>query len=419
MISYNYNNIQRNWGEIDMDIVIVSQYLRDIEDFDNNNSRFVYLAKLLAEKPGNKVEIITSDFHHSEKKHFASVGMLSDIKVSALHESGYPKNICLKRFASHKELAKNIEKYLSERKRPDVCYCAVPSLDVSDAVAQYCRRENVRFIVDVQDLWPEAFKMVFRIPVLSDLLFAPMRRKANRIYSLADHVVAVSQTYADRAMRVNKKRISPTVVYLGTEKESFDDHTQGINDQTEDGVTVAYIGSMAASYDLISVIDAIADLSRNMPIQLLAMGDGALRDSFIAYAKEKGIHAEFPGRLPYSRMIERLHSCDIAVNPIRKGSAGSIINKVGDYAMAGLPVVNSQECQEYRDLLAQYQAGINCECENSIEIAEALTKLIADPDLRAQMSSNSRKLGTERFDRKYTYQRIVDVILKGSERTYV
>lgn len=31
-----------------MDIVIVSQYLRDIECFESNNSRFVYIAKLLA-----------------------------------------------------------------------------------------------------------------------------------------------------------------------------------------------------------------------------------------------------------------------------------------------------------------------------------------------------------------------------------
>ena len=30
-----------------MDIVIVAQYLRDIECFDGNNSRFIYIAKML------------------------------------------------------------------------------------------------------------------------------------------------------------------------------------------------------------------------------------------------------------------------------------------------------------------------------------------------------------------------------------
>ena len=38
-----------------MDIVIVSQYLRDIEYFENNNNRFVYIAKLLATSKENNI----------------------------------------------------------------------------------------------------------------------------------------------------------------------------------------------------------------------------------------------------------------------------------------------------------------------------------------------------------------------------
>lgn len=58
-------------------------------------------------------------------------------------------------------------------------------------------------------------------------------------------------------------------------------------------------------------------------------------------------------------MVGLLCSCDIAVNPIKKGSAGSIINKVGDYAAAGIPVVNTQENLEYKNILEEYNAGIN------------------------------------------------------------
>lgn len=409
----NVNKADLKQGDNDMDIVIVAQYLRDIEDFKDNNSRFVYLAKLLIQNSENKIEIITSDFNHATKKHFIKTGNLPGIKVSVLHESGYPKNVCLKRFASHKELARNISEYLKTRKKPDACYCAIPSLDVADMVGKFCRKNNIRFIVDVQDLWPEAFKMVFNVPVLSDIIFAPMQKKANNIYELADNIVAVSKTYAERAMRVNKKCKFPTVVYLGTEKESFDNYARRSISKDE-GITVGYVGSMSASYDLVSVIDAIAHMQLDTQIKLLAIGDGALRGSFIEYAKEKGINAEFPGKLPYPQMVECLSLCDIAVNPIHKGSAGSIINKVGDYAMAGLPVVNTQECQEYRDLLTQYQAGINCECENSIEIAEALTKLISSPSLRNQMSRNSWKLGRECFDRKNVYCTIVkEVLMNG------
>ena len=91
-----------------MNIVIISQYLRDIENFDGNNNRFVYIAKLLAQNKSHSVEIITSNFNHSSKKHFDNVGFLENVKIKALHESGYAKNISLKRFYSHKMLAENI-----------------------------------------------------------------------------------------------------------------------------------------------------------------------------------------------------------------------------------------------------------------------------------------------------------------------
>ena len=393
-----------------MDIVIISQYLRNIEDFSNNNSRFVYLAKMLEEN--HDVEIITSDCMHAPKTHSDKVGFLGNVKVTALHEPGYPKNVCLGRFYSHKQLAKNISEYLSGRKCPDICYCAIPSLDVAYSVAKYCKKKDIRFIIDIQDLWPEAFKMVFRIPVLSDVIFAPMKIKANKIYALADEIVAVSQTYADRAMSVNKKCKSATVVFLGTEKDTFDSYACAAASKY-DGITVGYVGSMSESYDLISVIDAIAQIKHDTPIKLLAMGEGAGRKAFMDRANQKKIDAEFTGKLSYPQMVERLMTCDIAVNPIRKGSAGSIINKVGDYAMAGLPVVNTQECLEYRELLESYQAGINCACENSQEMAEALTRLISDSMLRELMANNSRRLGSECFDRKHAYRSIVEKILMG------
>lgn len=399
-----------------MDIVIVSQYLRNIEDFNGNNSRFVYLAKMLEEQ--HEVEIITSDFMHGLKTHARKIGDLGKTKVTAIHEPGYPKNVCLKRFSSHGKLAQGIEEYLNGRKKPDVCYCASPSLDVAEAVAKYCEKNKIRFVVDIQDLWPEAFKMVFHVPVVSNLIFVPMQKKADKIYSIADEIVAVSKTYAERGMRVNKKCKSPTVVFLGTELEMFDGYAKDTKADKFEGITIGYIGSMAASYDLISVIDAIAMLDSNVPVKFLAMGDGADRQKFEEYASQKGINAEFTGSLPYPEMVERLTTCDIAVNPIHKGSAGSIINKVGDYAMAGLPVVNTQESPEYRELLETYQAGINCGCENIQDIKNALTRLIDDEKLRENMAGNSRRLGEERFDRSHAYAGIVNKLLTNGGGKY-
>ncbi len=36
----------------------------------------------------------------------------------------------------------------------------MPSLDVAKVAAKYAKENNIRFIIDIQDLWPEAFRMV-------------------------------------------------------------------------------------------------------------------------------------------------------------------------------------------------------------------------------------------------------------------
>jgi len=395
-----------------MDIVIVSQYLRDIECFESNNSRFVYIAKLLAMSKNNNVEIITSDYNHTKKEKFNKIGKLDGVKITACHEPGYPKNVCLKRFNSHKKLSKNIKEYLEKRKKPDIIYCAIPSLAVGKIVAQYAEKNGVRFVIDIQDLWPEAFKMVFKIPLLSNAIFYPMKRQANYIYKCADNIIAVSDTYRDRATSVNKKYKNKLTVFLGTNLEYFDKcKEKNIKHYNDNIIRIAYIGTLGHSYNIKTIIDALELLKEKYNnLNFLVMGSGPLKNQFEAYAKDKNINCEFTGRLEYPEMVGTLCSCDIAVNPITHGAAQSIINKVGDYAAAGLPVINTQENLEYRNLVEKYNIGYNCENSNKQDIANKIEILIKDKKLRKELGNNNRKLAEEKFDRKKTYNQIVKII---------
>ena len=145
--------------------------------------------------------------------------------------------------------------------------------------------------------------------------------------------------------------------------------------------------------------------------KFIVMGDGPLKENFENYAKSKGIQIEFTGMLEYKEMVKRLVNCDIAVNPISKGAAQSIINKVGDYAAAALPVINTQECEEYRKLVEDYQIGFNCENGNIIDISQKIEKLCEDKTLRENLGNNNRKLAEEKFDRENTYKKIINIIL--------
>ena len=398
-----------------MDVVIVSQYLRDIEYFENNNSRFVYIAKLLAKSKKNNIEIITSDFNHTKKENFDKVGKLSGVKITTCHEPGYRKNVCLKRFNSHRKLSKNIKEYLEKRKKPDIIYCAIPSLSVGKIIAKYAEKNKVKFIIDVQDLWPEAFKMVFNIPILSNILFYPMKKEADYIYSRADNIVGVSETYCKRALKVNKKVDKGLSVFLGTDLKYFDTcKKNNIVKSNDDKFRIAYVGTLGNSYDIIMIMKAINILTEQelKKIKFVIIGDGPLREKFERYAYEIKVDCEFTGILDYEKMIGKLCSCDIAVNPIKSKSAGSIINKVGDYAAAGMPVINTQECIEYRNIVEIYKIGYNCINEDAEDVAKKIKLLIDSPDLIKKFGVNNRRLAEEKFDREKTYSNIVELIEK-------
>ncbi len=391
-----------------MDIVIIAHFITEFAK--DGTSRFVYMAEELSKT--HNVEILTSQFDHIKKKQRKEQEYTLKTKITLLKEPSYPKNVCFKRFYSHGIFGNQVKKYLKSRKKPDVVYCAVPSLSVAVAAAKYCKENGIKFVIDIQDIWPEAFKMVFNVPVISDIVFFPMKKQADYIYSSADEIVGVSQTYVNRGLQVNNKA-KGMVVYLGTDKDTFDKNKN--NDENalpiaEHKIKIGYAGTLGHSYDLHVVFDAMKKLDKEIlqKIQLIVMGDGPKKEEFQQAAKD--LPVTFMGRLNYPNMVWLLSKCDIAVNPIMPGAAQSIINKHMDYAMAGLPVINTQECPEYRSLVSSYNCGINCECGNSEDVAEAILKLINNEELRRELGKNSRSMGEKLFDRKTSYLDIVDVI---------
>jgi glycosyltransferase involved in cell wall biosynthesis len=398
-----------------MNVMIVAEFLDDIQNPAAYNSRFLEVADLLAAQ-GHEVQFVTTDFIHSAKRHVSGVTSFQGHKLTALHEPGYRKNIGPGRFLSHYVLSKRLKKWLKGQKKPDVIYCAVPSLDFAYEAARYARKNHIKFVVDIQDLWPEAFALVLNIPVVTKLLFSPLHLRANRIYRTADRILAVSRTYVDRALQVNEKCSSGSAVYLGTHVDRFDRYRAEAAplEKSEGEIWLGYVGTLGYSYDLKTVMDAMALLKQEPEaagLRLIVAGDGPLRQEFESYAAQKQVAATFTGKLPYAQMVPLLCRCDIAVNPIKRRSAGSIINKHGDYAAAGLPVLNSQESAEYRRLVQEQCMGLNCNCQDSRDMADKLLELLRNPQLRRAMGENARSCALEKFHRGNTYQTIVSAIV--------
>lgn len=429
-----------------MNIIIIANFPSALNGKEISG-RFLYLGEMLSEK-GHQVEMIISDFNHETKRHRAEGSINRQAyrtKITVLHETGYPNNVSIKRLWSHYQWGRNVGRYLKSIEKPDVIYCALPSLTAGVRAAKYCQKHGVRFVIDVQDIWPEAFEMAIRNKLLQKI-FLPIRWYVNKVYRAADTVVAVSETYAARALSVNKKTDKGVIAFLGKDKELFDEFKQSgkvyhtadaeqspsavpelVEGNIADGgletaagaepvealVKIAYVGSLGYSYDLPGAIRAIDICQRmdNMPhLQFVVMGRGPLQKKFEDYAHELGVDCVFTGFMSFCDLVATMCSCDIVVNPILESAPQSITNKVGDYALSGLPVVNSQQNPEYRQLVDDYHCGVNCKVADAEDMAKAFATLIKDPALRKEMGANARRLGEERFDRHTAYQKIVEML---------
>lgn len=385
-------------------------------------SRYYYIAEQLAQR-GCDVTFVTSKFRHYDKTHRTTfLPRVSDtLKVVLLDELGYKKNIGLKRIISHKHLAFNLKQFLNKNKKAfDVVYVGIPVPELGIVAAKYAKNACVPFVIDVMDIWPEAMKMVFNYPILSDILFYSLKQRINKVYSAADIVFGVSQTYVDRAMSVNKKATHAEAVFIGTDLFYFDQlASQNIDgvEKLEGEFWITYIGTLGHSYDIKTLIYAV-DLLRKKyelsDIKLMVLGDGPLRKEFESLANQLQINVEFTGFLDYSTMIRYLKRSDVAVNSIRKNAAQSIVTKVGDYMAAGLPILNGSMNAEFVSMVDTNGIGINYKPEQPESLACAIYELYSNIDLRKQMGLNSRRLAEDKFDRGKSYQAIYKAVLENS-----
>ena len=187
-------------------------------------SRFRYIGDFLSDA-GYQVDLITTTFQHWEKAQRNLDAIKKEdykFRLKFIYEPGYRKNIDARRIWSHHIAAKNLTKLLEAEGDYDLIYCEIPPNDVALAAAEYAKKKGIPFVPDVNDLWPEAMRMVLDIPVVSDILFYPLQRDAEKVYSLVSGIIGTSDEYRDRPLKNQKLDVPRKTVYVGNEIAEFD-----------------------------------------------------------------------------------------------------------------------------------------------------------------------------------------------------
>ena len=387
-------------------------------DGEKGYTRFRYLCEFLVKK-GYEVDLITTTFQHWEKKqrNLESVDQKSyPFGIKFIYEPGYRKNIDLRRVRSHRIAAENLRKLLEKEGDYDLIYAEIPPNDVALAAAEYAHRNKIPFVADVNDLWPEAMRMVFDIPIVSDLLFYPLKRDAEKVYSLTSGVIGTSDEYRDRPFLNQKRDVLKETVYVGNEIFVFDREAEQHADevQKEEGTFwVTYAGTIGTSYDIRTMVLAAEELMKQgkTKIRFQILGDGPTREMLENLAKERKIqNVKFTGYVPYEQMAAYLVKSDVLINSFVRKAPQSIVTKIGDYLAAGKPMINTCMSPEFRKKVEQDGFGINIEPEDVRELVNAVEWMYENEAERNDMGNRARKIAEEQFDRPVSYGKIEAMI---------
>ncbi len=374
-------------------------------------SRIFDLAKMLV-KAGVELECVTSDFQHFTKsKRNKEVILKQDhpFKITFIKSPKYHHNISIRRILSNIVSSYRVSKYLENRlDNVDVVYLTIPSNRIAKLVSNQCRKKGVTFIVDVEDLWPEAMYRYVKNNKIRKLFLKKIEKDADEAYNNASAVVGTSEDYTSRAFKKRKRNIPNETVYVGCDLDAFDRgvlENEKYIQKNDNEYWITYTGSISNSYDIKTIIDAVNDLSdKNIHAQIL--GTGGMIDELKAYSKNmQNIH--FWGYVDYDRMAAVLNKSDIVINSFVKGAPQSIVNKIGDYLASGKPIINTLENPVFCNIVNKYDIGVNIEAEN----VEALKNAIIDELGDELRGINARKLAEQQFDRKTSYKRIIDLIV--------
>jgi glycosyltransferase involved in cell wall biosynthesis len=375
-------------------------------------NRYSFLATMLADR-GHKVTWWSSNFCHATKtfrsEEKTTIEINANLRIILLKTPRYNKNISLQRIYNHYKYANALRaEALKYQQPPDVIIASSPPILAANVAISLAKRFNAKSIIDIQDLWPEAFGIALPRalrPVAGSMLL-PLRWLANRAYDKADGISAVTRTFLQRALASSKDKSKPAAVLpLAVDLSLYSDYLrQPANDMphikhNENEFWIVYSGTIGLSHDVRTILVAAQSvLSSHPSIRFFITGTGPNISKMREYALTHRLsNVTFTGFLPFHHLTHLLNKCNVGLNAFVPGANNPWSNKVVDYWAFGLATINSLK-GELEYFIAKELIGLQYEAGNAGSLAAAIIELYNNSPECLAMGQRARKLAEETFD---------------------
>lgn len=390
-----------------MRILYIHQYFCPPDGYGNNRS--YDLAKYWAAQ-GHEVHLLTSVAHFpkshlalANKYHFEIIDgiYVHILNVPYSHFYGFWKRI--KAFIYFYYLADSLLKRQLFTIKPDIVYASSTPPTIGELGRKWSQKWNIPLFFETVDVWPDVPEQMGVIK--NPWVLKYLHTKVEKIYQHAHTIIALSPGMKNQILTHGVDESKIFVSLNGTDTTLFRPTQKGIIHRPN----VLYAGTIGKANQLSSFIYASKELEEDADFLLIGNGNDAVQ-------VQKLIKQLNPTNLTWKTWIAKkeipplMASADIGVSvfaPFKVLESNSA-NKFYDYLACGLPVVLNYEGWQ-ADFLEEYQCGFAAPINNQKAFIDAIATLIQNPNMRASMGSNARKVATKFFDRKHIAQELLDL----------
>lgn len=282
------------------------------------------------------------------------------------------------------------------RSRFDVLQACNPP-DTYWLLARLWRTRGVRFVYDQHDLNPELFESRFGRPsgLGSRFEMRTLLWLERMTYRAADHVVSTNESYRRVAQMRGSKRLDEiTIVRSGPDTKQMTPIYPPKQLLSDHEFRLVYLGIMGPQDNvdvLLDVMDELVHRRGRTDTRLTLLGFGDCLEDLKRDATSRGLESwvRFTGRVGPVQIAQYLSAAHVGLSPDRKTPLNDVstMNKVMEFMAFGLPCV-SFDLVETRVTAAD--SALYIADGDVIEFANAIERLLADPDLRVQLGTTAR-----------------------------
>ena len=382
-------------------------------------------------KKGHKVIILSSAFFHQRKihrtkklKHYKINANLSIILIPSI---GYKKHIGFRRIIDHLILALNLKIFLIKNNnfKPDKFFIGYPPIISCFILAFWCKKNNIPYIIDVKDKWPELFLEPFskNIKPFLRILIEPYYFCARYVFKNASQVTSITDNYISWIKKFSKNEnvqnnffVSPLI--RKPFSLNYKQKENSINFWSANNINIlkiqyfCFIGSYSQSFDFNFIYKSAKLLIKKHPkVKFIICGSGDQYNNLKKIFKNCSNVIIFGEIDKYNSKI--LISNALATLAPYKNNPNfryHIPNKIIESLENSTPFITTID-GKLKNIIKNHKNGIFIKNKKFIDISQ-YKKLILNRKYQKYLRTNAKNSYKKLFDYEKTFQKIINKLEK-------